>query len=553
MVGFGADLKPSTLVDAYRRGIFPWPHPGVAVPWFSPDPRAVLPLDGLRVSRSLRQRIRRCGWSSTVDAAFEDVVRACADRPGGEGTWIGRDMGQAYSRLWRLGWAHSLEVWDGATLVGGLYGVAVGGCFTGESMFHRSTDASKVALADLVARLGRGGRCVRRRAAADRAPDVARRGGTAPGDVPLAAGGGAGPARAGRPRPTSRWPGSRRIDNSPAAARTTPVASWPVRTSRRLRAIGLLPVLAATLLAGCGRGAAAPKGTATAPAGGYRVGRLVETFVDTRRPTPANGNAAEQPSRRLVTTLLYPAVVGQASGDQGSLPAAAGPFPLVVFAHGFTGSPAAYDGLLRAWAAAGYVIAAPAFPLSNGDAPGGPTQNDLPNQPGDVTFVITQVLLLANGDGPLRGAIDPGRIGVAGHSMGASTTLGVVRTPAATTTASGRRGPVGQRDPDAERALRRSGPDADPVRPRRRRRRRSRTPPACRRSPTRWPRSTSLTLAGADHNGPYTAKADPAATAVVRTTLDFLDRYLKGDATGLSRLRRDGSVAGVASLEAEEK
>ena len=157
VVGFGADLKPSTVVDAYRRGIFPWPHPGVALPWFSPDPRAILPLDGLRVSRSLRQRLRRSGWSTTVDAGFEDVVAACAARPGGEGTWIGRDMQQAYGRLWHLGWAHSLEVWDGDELVGGLYGVAIGGCFTGESMFHRSTDASKVALADLVARWSEAG------------------------------------------------------------------------------------------------------------------------------------------------------------------------------------------------------------------------------------------------------------------------------------------------------------------------------------------------------------------------------------------------------------
>ena len=152
VVGFGADLKPSTLVDAYRRGIFPWPHPGVAVPWFSPDPRAVLPLDRLHISRSLRQRLRRCGWTSTVDAAFDAVVDGCAQRPDGEGTWIGREMRQAYARLWRLGWAHSLEVWEGDALVGGLYGVAVGGCFTGESMFHRATDASKVALVDLVAR-----------------------------------------------------------------------------------------------------------------------------------------------------------------------------------------------------------------------------------------------------------------------------------------------------------------------------------------------------------------------------------------------------------------
>jgi leucyl/phenylalanyl-tRNA--protein transferase len=157
VVGFGADLKPATLVDAYRRGIFPWPHPGVAVPWFSPDPRAILPLDGMKVARSLRQRMRRSGWTTTVDGAFEAVVDACADRRDGDGTWIGRDMRQGYGRLWRLGWAHSVEVWDGDELVGGLYGVAIGGCFTGESMFHHSTDASKVALADLIARWAEAG------------------------------------------------------------------------------------------------------------------------------------------------------------------------------------------------------------------------------------------------------------------------------------------------------------------------------------------------------------------------------------------------------------
>jgi leucyl/phenylalanyl-tRNA--protein transferase len=151
LVGFGADLAPATLVDAYRRGIFPWPHPGVQLPWFSPDPRSVLFPDRLRVSRSLRQRLRRCGWESTVDAAFDDVAAACADRPG-EATWVTADMRRAYGRLRQLGWAHSVEIWNGAELVGGLYGVAVGGCFTGESMFHRLTDASKVALADLVAR-----------------------------------------------------------------------------------------------------------------------------------------------------------------------------------------------------------------------------------------------------------------------------------------------------------------------------------------------------------------------------------------------------------------
>lgn len=156
IVGFGADLAPETLVHAYRSGIFPWPHPGATLPWFSPDPRGVLFPERLHVSRSLRQRLRRCGWTTTVDADFEAVVAACAQRPDG-GTWIDRDMRPAYRHLHELGWAHSLEVWEGTELVGGLYGVRVGGCFTGESMFHRRTDASKVALVDLVDRWSRSG------------------------------------------------------------------------------------------------------------------------------------------------------------------------------------------------------------------------------------------------------------------------------------------------------------------------------------------------------------------------------------------------------------
>lgn len=152
VVGIGADLAPGTLVDAYRRGIFPWPHPGVPLPWFSPDPRGILTADHLHVSRSLRRTLRRCGWTTTVDADFDGVVRGCASERGEEGTWITSSMARAYRRLHDLGWAHSLEVWDGTELVGGVYGVQCGGVFTGESMFHRVTDASKVALVDLLTR-----------------------------------------------------------------------------------------------------------------------------------------------------------------------------------------------------------------------------------------------------------------------------------------------------------------------------------------------------------------------------------------------------------------
>jgi len=150
VVGVGADLDASTLVDAYRRGIFPWPHDGLPLPWFSPDPRAILTRRRFRASRSLRRTLRQRGWTSTVDRATSEVIEACGQRP--EGTWITPGMRDAYLELAALGWVHSLEVWEGSDLVGGIYGVSVGGIITAESMFHRRTDASKVALLDLLDR-----------------------------------------------------------------------------------------------------------------------------------------------------------------------------------------------------------------------------------------------------------------------------------------------------------------------------------------------------------------------------------------------------------------
>jgi leucyl/phenylalanyl-tRNA--protein transferase len=150
LVASGGDLAPSTLVAAYRRGIFPWPAEGIDLLWWSPDPRAVLPLDGLHVSRRLRQTLRQHRFRVTIDADFGAVVAACADR-GDDETWITPALRAAYDRLHALGWAHSVEVWtlDGV-LAGGLYGVTVGGLFAAESMFHRETDASKIALVALV-------------------------------------------------------------------------------------------------------------------------------------------------------------------------------------------------------------------------------------------------------------------------------------------------------------------------------------------------------------------------------------------------------------------
>ena len=155
LVCLGGDLEPGTLLSAYRAGLFPMPVRRRTMGWWSPDPRGVLPLDGLHVSRSLRRSTAR--YEVTADRRFAEVVAACADphRPHG---WITREVAAAYTVLHGLGWAHSVEVWSpGGELVGGLYGVAVGGLFAGESMFHRATDASKVALVRLVERLRAGG------------------------------------------------------------------------------------------------------------------------------------------------------------------------------------------------------------------------------------------------------------------------------------------------------------------------------------------------------------------------------------------------------------
>ena len=150
LIGVGADLEPGTLLAGYRSAVFPMGlgrHGRGPLGWWSPDPRGVLPIEGLVVSRSLSRSCRR--FEIRLDTAFDDVVAACAD-PRRPGRWITPRIAEAYRRLHGLGWAHSVECWREDRLVGGLYGVALGGLFAGESMFHRETDASKVALVALV-------------------------------------------------------------------------------------------------------------------------------------------------------------------------------------------------------------------------------------------------------------------------------------------------------------------------------------------------------------------------------------------------------------------
>ncbi len=151
LIAAGGDLHPHRLLHAYRHGVFPWYEDGQPILWWSPDPRAVIFTDRVKISRSLKKTLRNKPYSVTIDTAFEDVVRACAaPRKGSSGTWITNEMRRAYLQLHRMGHAHSIEVWnEDGELVGGLYGVLLENMFCGESMFSRATDMSKVALVHL--------------------------------------------------------------------------------------------------------------------------------------------------------------------------------------------------------------------------------------------------------------------------------------------------------------------------------------------------------------------------------------------------------------------
>ena len=163
MLAVGGDLSPQRLIQAYREGIFPWYEEGQPIIWWAPDPRFVLFLDEFHVSRTTQRIVRQKKFTLTFDRDFASVIEACRQPRRGpqEGTWITAEMAAAYRRLHELGLAHSVETWRGESLAGGLYGVSLGRCFFGESMFSRVSEASKVALAVLTARLaGRGFRFV---------------------------------------------------------------------------------------------------------------------------------------------------------------------------------------------------------------------------------------------------------------------------------------------------------------------------------------------------------------------------------------------------------
>ncbi len=159
LIAMGGDLSCERLLDAYRHGIFPWPvYAEDPMLWWSPDPRAILPLDGLHISRRLERRLRAGEFEAAYDTDFEAVIRSCSIGPGRQGgTWLTPEMIDAYCELHRQGHAHCVECWRDGKLVGGAYGVAIGGLFAAESMFYRARDASKAALAYLVQHLNRRG------------------------------------------------------------------------------------------------------------------------------------------------------------------------------------------------------------------------------------------------------------------------------------------------------------------------------------------------------------------------------------------------------------
>ena len=158
LLAVGGDLNPDRLLSAYRQGVFPWFSDGQPILWWSPDPRAILYPADLHISRSLRKSLRTQGFEVTADRAFDDVIQRCAEsRNAREGTWITSGMQEAYCTLHRMGYAHSVETWQNGQLVGGLYGLAIGKAFFGESMFSQITDASKTALVALSVSLSAGG------------------------------------------------------------------------------------------------------------------------------------------------------------------------------------------------------------------------------------------------------------------------------------------------------------------------------------------------------------------------------------------------------------
>ena len=283
----------------------------------------------------------------------------------------------------------------------------------------------------------------------------------------------------------------------------------------------------------------------------FAVGVRVVTFTDPSRTVTYPGQAPQP--RQLVTTIRYPARGASSQTDVNNAPPrrAGGPFPLVIFGHGFAVTPGIYATLLQAWARAGYVVAAPAFPLGNKNAPGGPNENDLVNQPGDMSFLISQ-LLEADGihDGFFGGLIDPHKIAVSGQSDGGDTALSVAydsqfldRRIGAAMILSGQEipGVGGYTFPAPSPPLLAVQGTADTI-----------NLPATTYAFFNAAQAPKylLALPGARHLPPYTDE-QPQLSIVERVTVAFMDRYLKGDRRALGRMATAGNVAGTATLQSD--
>jgi predicted dienelactone hydrolase len=313
------------------------------------------------------------------------------------------------------------------------------------------------------------------------------------------------------------------------------VASVPCVGSRGWRGVAGLTAVAALAI-----GAGVPAGAASSgPTGSYGVARFTLTFVDSSRPTPANGTYAGAPTRTLPTLISYPVLHGQP---------APGARPVVVFATGSGDSPTTYQALFDFWVRAGYIVAEPTFPLSNSQAPGGSTVSDLSNQPGDVSFVITQ-LLTANRSprSRLHGRINPQQVAVIGKSLGALTVFEVGYN-------------VATRDPRVKAVVALTGlvagsgahftgittplllehGTADTTVP---------ISGSVNAYAAANPPKFFVTLIGQTHGSAFGGGTHPAEVVVERTTIDFLDRYLRGRSAGLARLTQDGNVPGVATVQ----
>lgn len=325
---------------------------------------------------------------------------------------------------------------------------------------------------------------------------------------------------------------------------------WRARFAAVAVAVGVVAGGASLAPAGASAPAKAPR-PKVAPIGKYAVGVVNQTFVDTTRPTDQNGSAPAQPSRTLKTAIYYPAQGAPADKPvENATPAKKnGRYPLILFTHGLYARGVYYEDILKAWASAGYVVAAPDYPLSNHDAVGGTdfgrAVGDTKNQTADATFVINQVIK----DKQLGEIVDSKRIGASGHSLGGITTYGVAFSACcrdqrvkAALPMSGFAGivePIQQYAWDSQTALLSLHGNADGT-----------VPYVSDVNTFAWakPPKFLLTFEGAGHVVPFLGGDDAQAMVLKKSTVDFLDRYLKDDKTALDRLRTDANVPGSTSL-----